>query len=114
MSKFSKFTRLNLLYKNMKNILKSFFFCCWIFLITSCSSSVYYLGDSFPKTNTVDIYYAEKDVSKKYKTIGQLTNGKFINYSVETIKNDMIKAAKENGADGIIIYDRCCKTSVCL
>jgi hypothetical protein len=89
----------------MKNLFLIFFFCCCIFLITSCSSSVYYLGDSFPKTNSLDIYYAEKDVLKKYKTIGQLTNGKFINYSVETIKNDMIKAAKENGADGIIIYD---------
>ena len=75
------------------------------FVLVACGPTIHYLGDAYPTTTIVDVFYDEKDVKKEYTTIGQLTHDKILNYSSETIKQEMIAKAKEKGADGIIFSD---------
>lgn len=75
------------------------------FLIVSCTPTIYYLGDSYPETDEIDVFYDEKDIKREYSTIGQMTHDKIINYSPDEIKKEMILSAKKKGADGIIFSD---------
>jgi len=72
------------------------------FLITACSPTMNYLGDTFAPTDHVDIYYDEGDIEKEFRVMGQLT-GDNVNTigSMEDVKNKMIEEAKMRGADGI-------------
>jgi len=85
---------------NQLLILMFFFFLC-----SSCGPMVQYLGDSYPSTTNLDVYYDEKDVEKEYKTIGKMTHGNMFDYEVDTIKEKMIQKAKAKGADGIVFMD---------
>ncbi|NNE28471.1 MAG: hypothetical protein HKN16_02470 [Saprospiraceae bacterium] len=69
---------------------------------SSCSPTIHFLGDTYPATTDIDVFYDAKDVEKQYKTIGKMTHDKFLDYEVEAIKESMIKKAKEKGGDGII------------
>ncbi|MDF9796821.1 hypothetical protein OKW21_002084 [Catalinimonas alkaloidigena] len=73
--------------------------------MTACAPSIYYLGDTYPPTTDLEIFYDEKDVGRAYVTIGKMTHDKFLDYSVEVIKQEMIKAAKMRGADAIVFSD---------
>ena len=75
-------------------------------LLVSCSGpAIHYLGDSYQPTASVEIYYDVKEVQKKYKVIGRMTNDKFMEYDPELIKKEMLEKAKSVGADAIILYD---------
>ena len=74
-----------------------------LFLMCACSPTLNYLGDSFPPTNKIDVYYDEGDIKNDFRVIGQLTgdnsNNTFID--LEEVKNGMIEEAKMRGANGI-------------
>lgn len=74
-------------------------------LLMSCGPSIYYLGDTYPTTEQVDVFYDEKDIPRAYTTIGQMTHDKIVNYAPELIREEMIQDAKKRGADGIIFTD---------
>jgi uncharacterized protein YbjQ (UPF0145 family) len=63
------------------------------------------LGDSYQSSDSVEIYYDEKEVKKEYKVMGRMTNDKFMEYDIDLIKRKMIEKAKLVGADAIIFYD---------
>ena len=73
-----------------------------VLFIAACQPRVFFLGDAEPATTDVEVYYDEKDVPRAYRTIGQLTHGKYANHSADKIKKYMIAAAREKGGDGII------------
>jgi hypothetical protein len=78
-----------------------------IFTFTSCYSLynyslVNYVGDRYPPTSTVDVYYAVKDIQREYTIIGRMTRE--LVYG-DPEKREMIEVAKRNGAEGIIFYD---------
>ncbi len=77
----------------------------FILTINSCGPAIQFLGDSYPKTSIVDVYYNENDIEKKYKTIGKMTHSRHVNYSPDRIKEKMIETVKERGGDGIIFID---------
>lgn len=82
----------------MKNLLLSFS----ILLFTSgCYHTVQYIGQSYPPTSNVEIFFSPVDVGKHYriigKVIGQATN-------LKKSQRRYLEAAKEKGADAIIIY----------
>ncbi len=79
-----------------------FYLLVLIFALSSCSPKTYFLGDSYPATSAIDVFYDEKDVEKDYNTIGQVTHAHCDFAGVEKIKNAMIKKAKEKGGNGII------------
>lgn len=70
----------------------------------ACSPRITYLGDYYGSTVNVDIYYDEKDIDKDYKTIGIARNegDEFEKDNLEAIREEMIKKAREVGADAIL------------
>lgn len=85
--------------------MRSLYILVLTLLFSSCTPTVYYLGDSFQRTDSVEIFYDEDDVKKDYRTIGQLTHDKVMQYSVEKLKTAFISKAKAVGANGIIFID---------
>jgi len=83
---------------------KNLFFFSISFLISSCSPTINFLGDSFPPTTDIDVFYDEIDVKLEYKTIGQMNHNSTSMIDVDEIKRSMIAKAKEKGGDGIIFY----------
>lgn len=71
----------------------------------SCAPIIQYLGDSYPATTNIDVYYDENDVERDYTTIGRMTNRKAEGYRIERIQESMIETAKEKGGDAIIFLD---------
>ena len=77
---------------------------CLAFL--SCSGpTIHYLGDTYPASTSIELFYDVKEVKKEYKVMGRMTNDKFMEYDIELIKNKMIEKAKLVGADAVIFYD---------
>ncbi|MDB5229694.1 MAG: hypothetical protein JWN76_499 [Chitinophagaceae bacterium] len=72
------------------------------FLYASCSPLIYYVGDTFPPTSSIDVYYDTRDVPRNYKTIGHMTKELYFSKSE---RKQFIKEAKGKGADGIIFSD---------
>ncbi|UOE48923.1 hypothetical protein MTO98_31465 [Mucilaginibacter sp. SMC90] len=71
--------------------------------LTSCAvPAAVYLGDTYPVTNNVDVYYDAKDVKHDYKVIGHLA----IAYTEDSAvaKKLLSDKAKAQGANGIIIF----------
>ncbi len=73
-------------------------------LISACSPTMNYLGDTFPPTNDIDIFYDQGDIKKDYRVIGQLSGDNINNAinSLEKVKSGMIEEAKMRGANGIL------------
>ena len=69
----------------------------------ACSPRTHYLGDVYPVSDHVDVYYDEGDIEKDFKVIGQLTGDNSGNtlMNLEKIKESMINEAQLKGADGI-------------
>ncbi len=68
----------------------------------SCTN-IQYLGDEYPPTDRVDVYFSEADVEIEYRVMGHLeaTAGEFVN--TEKMLDDIKKKAMEKGADAIIV-----------
>lgn len=71
-------------------------------LLLSCSPVIYYLGDAYPASSSVDVYYDAAQVKRDYKTIGRMTKELIRS---ESDKRYMIELAKKKGADAIIFSD---------
>lgn len=65
-------------------------------------NNIYYLGDTYPKTDTVDAYYDEFAVKQEYIIIGSLTNVEIARFDVESMKNAFSYRAQLVGADALI------------
>ena len=76
-----------------------------ILFVTACGSDVDYLGDSYPPTSHVDVYFSEDDVTEGYLVMGRATVD---GGDAAELKEELIEKARESGADGIIFeeFDR--------
>lgn len=83
---------------------KLIFYLPVFFLVAACSPKITYLGDYYGSTVNIDVYYDEKDIDKDYKTIGIARNegDEFEQDNLEAIREEMIKKAREVGADAIL------------
>lgn len=92
--------------KGLNRILKAATSVFLFLMLLSCSGpTIHYIGESYPTSAAVDIYYDVKEVKKEYTVMGRMTNDKFIQYNLENVKKEMIKKAKLVGADAVIFYD---------
>jgi len=71
-----------------------------IILALSSCRTVDYVGKSYEKTDQIDIYFDENEISKNYEIIGQAIGE---GGRMKKIQERLIKKAKNEGADGIII-----------
>ena len=64
-----------------------------------------YIGESYPPSASVEVYYNAQEVKKEYTVMGRMTNDKSVQNDSERIKQEMISRAKLVGADAILFYD---------
>jgi hypothetical protein len=68
-------------------------------LIESCVF-VTYIGDKYPPTTIVEVFYSTHDVKRPYKVIGHLT---YPNSGTRSVKSAFEAYGKKIGADAIVI-----------
>ena len=83
--------------------MKKILFPLLLLLIISGCTKIDYIGEEYPPTSNVELFFDEDDIEYDYKIMGQLvaTAGDFI--SSEKMLEDIKKKAMEKGADGVII-----------
>jgi hypothetical protein len=81
----------------MKNLV---YLLTLILLLSSCTLPPEYIGDKYPRTHHIDIYYSANDVTRPYKVMGHLTGHK---YFKEAEEKSLSQFAKVKGADAIVI-----------
>ena len=74
--------------------------CALLASLSACASSNY-IGDTYPATRNVDVYYATKDVKREYKVIGHISASASVDE--KAAKDRIIAKAQMVGADAIII-----------
>lgn len=90
--------------------MKSYHLIC-ILGITLCLSacgiaSPTYFGSKYPPTETVETFYAAKDIKRPYKVIGHMVSPITDSEAVqEKVKLNLTNRAKSVGADGLIFSD---------
>ena len=82
---------------------KNLFFLFSAFLLFSCSSGVKYLGNSYPSTQQVKIYFNKSDIDKSYETIGKIYLDVEEKTKDEKIQNMILNKAKDHGGDAVIM-----------
>jgi len=63
-----------------------------------------YVGNSFPATSHVDVYFSLDDVKRDYTVMGHMTAVADDFVSAEKMQEDMLEKAREKGADGLVIH----------
>ena len=71
-------------------------------LLTGCAT-VDYVGESYQPTSNVEVFFAEKDVPREYKVIGQVlaSGDQFV--SAGALNTRLMARAREKGAEAVII-----------
>ncbi len=69
------------------------------FLMLGCAT-INYIGESYPSTQDVDLYFSEEDIEQEYKVVGRVVataNSDELFYSSEKFTQAILKKARENG-----------------
>lgn len=82
--------------------MKFLLFCITLLILVGCTQ-IDYIGQEYPPTDNVDLYFDEDEVGRDYKVMGQLiaTAGEWV--SAEKMQKKIKKKAMEKGADGVVI-----------
>lgn len=83
-------------------------FCFFCISCASLKVPLEYLGDTYPASKVVDVFYEATQIKKEYKIMGRVIRETLI-HSEKTRKR-MIELAKTRGADGILFSDFVTKT----
>ena len=62
-----------------------------------------YIGESYAPTPHVDLFFAEKDVPREYRVMGQIlaTAGDLV--SAEKLQSKIVEKAGQKGADAVVL-----------
>lgn len=73
-----------------------------VLLILACTK-LDYVGEEYPPTTHVDLFFSEADITVEYKIMGRVlaTAGETI--SSENMQNKIMEKARQKGADGVLI-----------
>jgi hypothetical protein len=84
----------------MKLLLSNYFYMTILimFVFISCIP-IDYIGDTYPPTDKVDVYYSEKEVKINYIIFGHIIGSKA---SINDIKEKLQMEAMKRGADAIL------------
>ena len=72
-------------------------------MLVSACAHLDYAGQSFPPTEHVDLFYSESNVGREYAVMGELTGTGDQLVSTQKLQDEMVKKAREKGADGVVI-----------
>lgn len=70
--------------------------------ITACTK-IDYIGEEYPPTTHVDLFFDMDDVTREHKVMGHLIATADDMVSAEKMQKKMMKKAREKGADAIVI-----------
>lgn len=62
-----------------------------------------YVGNSFNPTSSIDMYYSEEEIEKKYTIIGHAVGSSGVFGSDEQAHEKLIEKARLKGADAILV-----------
>lgn len=88
--------------------MKRAFFALVLLILLSGCASISYLGDTFPPTQHVDLFFSESDIEKDYRVIGRMeatADADELLYSTDKFTRAILKKAAEKGADAVVILD---------
>lgn len=77
-------------------------FLLLLLLIFGCAH-INYVGKSYDRTDQVDVYYSEEDITMDYTVMGHAVGGGQLLVSTSKIQNKLIDKAKSKGADAVLI-----------
>ena len=85
----------------MKNLYVAFFM-----ILSSCRSSLEYMGAYFPPTKNVDVFVSESAIKKPFDIVGRsVVPYRLIGLRLEKIQSRAIVKANQKGGDAILIKD---------
>jgi len=79
----------------------------YVIIFTSCATRLHYLGNSFPESQSVDVYVDPSSIQKPYTIMGKgfIKQGLYsVNY-IKHIQPLAVAKAKQKGADAVLIQD---------
>lgn len=72
-------------------------------MVLSACATTDYVGETYAPTTHVDVFFAESDVGRTYKTIGTARTEGTEYMTFETIEQQLVTDAMAKGADAVII-----------
>ena len=76
-----------------------------ILTLVSCSSPVKYLGNTFPATADVRIYFNKADIKGSYEVIGKIYLAIEENTKDSKIQKLILDKARQHGGQAVIMHD---------
>ena len=73
-----------------------------ILLVIGCTK-IDYVGEEYPPTTHVDLYFTMDDVERDYKIMGHAVASADDVVSAEKMQKKLMEEARKKGADGIVI-----------
>jgi hypothetical protein len=73
-----------------------------LLLVGGCTK-IDYVGEEYPPTLHVDLYYSEADIEQDYRVMGHTVASASDIVSAEKMQKKIVEKAKEKGADGVVI-----------
>ena len=87
-------------------LITSLFCLALVVLNVSCESTrLQYNGPTYPATNRADVFYQHSSVSKPHTVMGTARLEAEAGESNSAIRTEFAKAARESGANGVVISD---------
>jgi hypothetical protein len=85
-----------------------------LIILLGCAT-INYIGESYPPTQQVDLYFSEEDIEREYSVVGRIiatANSDELAYSSDKFTKAILKKAREKGADGVVIFELGTITSI--
>ena len=73
-------------------------------LFSAACAKIDYIGQSYPPTTHVDLYFSEQDIREDYQVMGHVIAQAHEGISTESLQKKLEAKAREAGADGIVIH----------
>lgn len=73
-----------------------------LLLVIGCTN-IKYIGESYPPTSHVDIFFAEEDIERNYKVMGHADATAPEYVDVEKMMEKIKEKAMEKGADAVVV-----------
>jgi hypothetical protein len=82
--------------------MRKFLLIVTLLLAVGCTN-IKYIGESYPPTSRIDIFFAEEDIERSYKVMGHAdaTAPEYVN--VEKMMEKIKEKAMEKGADAVVV-----------
>jgi hypothetical protein len=75
-----------------------------LILFVAACAKIDYIGQSYPPTTHVDLYFSEEDIREDYQVMGHVIAQANEDISIESLQKQLEAKAREKGADGIVIH----------